>query len=54
MLGIFKQPAPVRLDDWRVIDIRDERTADLPCPWCFAPTRETDATCPSCSRRFGQ
>ena len=53
MLGIFKNQAQVRLDDWQVIDIRDERSTDLPCPWCFAPTRENDATCPSCSRRFG-
>ncbi len=53
MLGIFKQPPSVRLEDWKVIDVREERGADLPCPWCFAPTRETDRTCPSCARRFG-
>ena len=26
---------------------------DLPCPWCQAPTRETDRSCPSCARAFG-
>ncbi len=26
---------------------------DLPCPWCQAPTRETDQACPSCARVFG-
>jgi len=26
---------------------------DLPCPWCLAPTRENDVTCPSCGQRFG-
>lgn len=28
-------------------------TGDLPCPWCQAPTRETDQACPSCARVFG-
>ncbi len=26
---------------------------DLPCPWCHAPTREEDVSCPSCGQRFG-
>jgi hypothetical protein len=26
---------------------------DLPCPWCQAPTRETDRACPACARVFG-
>lgn len=26
---------------------------DLPCPWCQAPTRESDQRCPACGRRFG-
>ncbi len=26
---------------------------DLPCPWCHAPTKETDTACPSCRRSFG-
>ena len=36
-------------DSSTVLDLDD----DLPCPWCFAPTNEHDATCPSCGRRFG-
>lgn len=31
----------------------DSRTSDLPCPWCLAPTAETDVRCPSCGQRFG-
>jgi hypothetical protein len=27
--------------------------ADLPCPWCCAPTREDDRRCPSCHQPFG-
>ena len=27
--------------------------SDLPCPWCYAPTREEDRACPSCGQRFG-
>ena len=30
-----------------------EETADLPCPWCSASTREVDAHCPSCGQPFG-
>ena len=26
---------------------------DLPCPWCEAPTLETDEHCPTCRRKFG-
>ena len=26
---------------------------DLPCPWCGAATREIDARCPACGRKFG-
>ena len=26
---------------------------DLPCPWCRAPTAETDTSCPRCGKRFG-
>jgi hypothetical protein len=28
-------------------------SADLPCPWCLAPTREDDTRCASCGQRFG-
>ncbi len=31
----------------------DEEFVDLPCPWCEAPTRETDSACPSCHQAFG-
>ncbi len=31
----------------------DEPVADLPCPWCQAPTAESDAYCPSCGQPFG-
>jgi len=31
----------------------DEEFVDLPCPWCEAPTRETDSACPSCDQAFG-
>ncbi len=39
-------------------DLRDERASvqapdDLPCPWCLAPTLETDSRCPNCGQRFG-
>lgn len=26
---------------------------DLPCPWCYSQTAETDTRCTSCGRRFG-
>lgn len=32
---------------------RDERGDDLPCPWCYAPTNETDKRCSGCGRVFG-
>ncbi|MDX1468303.1 MAG: hypothetical protein R3258_03080 [Acidimicrobiia bacterium] len=35
------------------ISTRDERGDDLPCPWCYAPTEETDASCGGCGRAFG-
>ena len=31
----------------------DGRTADLPCPWCLAPTGESDDRCPDCGQKFG-
>ena len=34
-----------------VDDVLD--AGDLPCPWCLAPTAETDRRCPSCGQRFG-
>ena len=38
---------PIRVDD------PDRDGPDLPCPWCQAPTNETDEHCPSCRRKFG-
>jgi hypothetical protein len=32
---------------------RDERGDDLPCPWCYSPTAETDRRCRGCGRLFG-
>lgn len=37
------------VDSTSVIDLND----DLPCPWCLAPTSESDSACPSCGRSFG-
>ncbi|MGD2051917.1 MAG: hypothetical protein PVI35_05510 [Acidimicrobiia bacterium] len=31
----------------------DETRPDLPCPWCLAPTDESDVSCPSCGEHFG-
>ncbi len=35
------------------ISSRDQNGDDLPCPWCYAPTEETDARCSGCGRTFG-
>ena len=35
-------------------DLLEEDYVDLPCPWCQAPTREDDTTCPSCAHPFGR
>ena len=31
----------------------DEKAEDLPCPWCYAPTHESDRRCGGCGRAFG-
>lgn len=36
-----------------VVSARDERGDDLPCPWCYAPTEESDSRCTGCGREFG-
>lgn len=41
------------IDPRLVVDLRDDRSGDLPCPWCYAPTGETDKTCGGCGRNFG-
>lgn len=39
------------IDPRLVVDLASP--GDLPCPWCSAPTTESDERCPSCGRRFG-
>lgn len=36
-----------------VLSVGDDRDGDLPCPWCYAPTDETDSRCGGCGRDFG-
>ncbi len=43
----------IRVDPSLVVDLRDERGDDLPCPWCYSPTAETDIRCRGCGRAFG-
>lgn len=33
---------------------RATSASDLPCPWCFAQTVESDTACPTCGQPFGQ
>ncbi len=42
-----------KIEPRRVSWADDERGDDLPCPWCYAPTEETDSRCRGCGRRFG-
>ncbi len=36
------------------LDVRvSDAPADLPCPWCLAPTQEKDAQCSACGQEFG-
>ncbi len=42
-----------RVDPGLVVTPRDERSDDLPCPWCYAPTAEGDRRCRGCRRSFG-
>lgn len=32
--------------------LREVRDDDLPCPWCYAPTEESDERCRNCGRFF--
>lgn len=41
------------IDPRLVIDISDDHGDDLPCPWCYSPTDESDHRCRSCGRVFG-
>lgn len=31
----------------------DDGDKELPCPWCYAATDETDTRCRGCGRKFG-
>lgn len=42
-----------RIDPTLIVVARDDRGEDLPCPWCYGPTQETDPRCPGCGRSFG-
>jgi hypothetical protein len=41
------------VDSRLVVSLRDERSEDLPCPWCYSPTEESDSRCRGCGRSFG-
>ncbi len=36
-----------------LVTVGDDRSEDLPCPWCYAPTDEADSRCGGCGRDFG-
>ncbi len=40
------------IDRSLVVDLR-ENSDDLPCPWCYSPTVESDNGCRGCGRSFG-
>lgn len=42
-----------KVDPRLVVTMRDEKSEDLPCPWCYAPTDELDNRCSGCGRKFG-
>ena len=42
-----------KIDPRLVVSLRDDRSNDLPCPWCYAPTDEKDSRCKGCGRSFG-
>ncbi len=42
-----------RVDPSLLLNLRDDRGDDLPCPWCYAPTQEVDKRCSGCGRAFG-
>jgi uncharacterized Zn-finger protein len=51
-LARHNREQPFVVDPRLVVDLSaDDR--DLPCPWCGASTREVDARCPTCGRKFG-
>jgi hypothetical protein len=36
-----------------VVSLHDQGEQDLPCPWCYGPTKEADTRCRGCGRSFG-
>lgn len=44
---------PIKVDPRLVVSLREDRGDDLPCPWCYTPTHETDKSCGGCGRSFG-
>lgn len=42
-----------KIDPRLVVSVGDERSDDLPCPWCYSPTDEHDRRCTGCGRSFG-
>lgn len=36
-----------------VVNLHDQKGQDLPCPWCYGPTKEADSRCSGCGRSFG-
>jgi hypothetical protein len=42
-----------KIDPRLVVSVRDERDDDLPCPWCYSPTEESDSRCSNCGQSFG-
>jgi hypothetical protein len=42
-----------KIDPSLIMPAKEERGDDLPCPWCYAPTDESDSRCSGCGRSFG-
>lgn len=36
-----------------VVNLHDQKEQDLPCPWCYAATSESDTRCSGCGQHFG-
>ena len=57
--GVAVDATPATIEDGHavtggVVAIEDDANPpDLPCPWCLAPTEESDVSCPSCGEHFG-
>ena len=42
-----------KIDPRLIVSERDERGDDLPCPWCYTPTEESDSRYSGCGQSFG-